>query len=175
MSHLIVKRAHDGLAVKWHQDNTYWPSVNGTDVVTVWLAIDDVDAENGCMKVIPSTHAGYPELERAFTDGKDLLGVETYVRPEMEARAVPLELKAGSLSIHDSFILHGSETNTSSRRRAGYTMRYANTKTVKIDVDKHWVPVYLCGGDQTDDAQRYVDIRPGRELPNLESEYDLKA
>lgn len=175
MSHLIVKRPHDGLPVKWHQDNTYWPSVDGTDVITVWLAIDDVDTKNGCMKVIPSTHAGYPELERVFTDGKDLLGVETHVSPEMESRAVPIELKAGDLSIHDSYILHGSETNTSHRRRAGYTMRYANTKTVEIDVEKHWVPVYLCRGEQTEVARQYVDIRPGRHLPQLQAEDSVNA
>ncbi len=175
MSHLIVKRPHDGLPVKWHQDNTYWPSVDGTDVITVWLAIDDVDRENGCMKVIPSTHAGYPELERVFTDGKDLLGVETHVTPEMGARAVLIELKAGDLSIHDSYILHGSETNTSARRRAGYTMRYANTKTVQIDVEKHWVPVYLCRGEQTDAARQYVDIRPGQHLPELKDRDGAEA
>ena len=64
MSHLIVKRPSDGLPVAWHQDNTYWHSVQGTDVATVWLAIDDTDRANGCMKVIPCTHEGYPEMEK---------------------------------------------------------------------------------------------------------------
>ncbi len=49
MSHLIVKRAGDGLPVAWHQDNTYWYSMQGTDVTTVRLAIDDTDQANGCM------------------------------------------------------------------------------------------------------------------------------
>src|SRR3954453_10570042 len=75
MSHLIVKRAGDGLPVAWHQDNTYWPSVNGSDVGTVWMAIDDTDRANGCMRVIPCTHEGYPDLEKIVTDGKDLLGL----------------------------------------------------------------------------------------------------
>ena len=57
MSHLIVKPAQDGKAVAWHQDITYWPSVHGTEVGTVWLAIDDVDPGNGCMQVIPRSHA----------------------------------------------------------------------------------------------------------------------
>ena len=144
MSHLIVKRAEDGLPVAWHQDNTYWPSVHGTDVGTVWMAIDDTDRANGCMQVIPCTHAGYPDMEKILTDGKDLLGLSVEVTDEMKAAAVALEMSAGSLSIHDSFILHGSEANTSGRRRAAYTMRYANPKTVKVDAQSIGCPSTWC-------------------------------
>lgn len=165
MSHLIVKRASDGLPVAWHQDNTYWPSVHGTDVCTVWMAIDDTDLANGCMQVIPCTHQGYPDMEKILTDGKDLLGLSVNVTDAMKAAAVALEMSAGSLSVHDSFILHGSEANTSGRRRAAYTMRYANPKTVKVDAQKHWVPVYLVRGDGGPDAEPFVDIRPGKPLP----------
>jgi Phytanoyl-CoA dioxygenase (PhyH) len=165
MSHLIVKRSVDGLPVAWHQDNTYWPSVHGTDVCTVWLAIDDTDRANGCMQVIPCTHQGYPDMEKILTDGKDLLGLSVNVTDEMRAVAVALEMSAGSLSVHDSFILHGSEANNSGRRRAAYTMRYANPKTVKVDAPKHWVPVYLVRGDGGPDEEQFVDIRPGKPLP----------
>ena len=163
MSHLIVKRASDGLSVAWHQDNTYWHSVKGADITTVWLAIDDTDRSNGCMQVIPCTHEGYPELDKVSTGGQDLLGLTVEVTSEMEAAAVCLEMPAGSVSLHDSFVLHGSDANTSGRRRAAYTMRYANAKTVAVDTAQHWVPVYLVRGeiDNTD----YIDIRPGRNLP----------
>jgi len=163
MSHLIVKRAEDGLAVAWHQDNTYWHSVQGTDVTTVWLAIDDTDQANGCMQVIPCSHEGYPELDKVSTGGDDLLGLSLEVTPEMASAAVCLEMNAGSLSVHDSFVLHGSEANTSGRRRAAYTMRYANTKTVQVDTTEHWVPVYVVRGELSN--PNYIDIRPGQQLP----------
>jgi phytanoyl-CoA hydroxylase len=163
MSHLIVKRAEDGLAVAWHQDNTYWHSVQGTDVTTVWLAIDDTDQANGCMQVIPCSHEGYPELDKVSTGGDDLLGLSVEVTPEMASAAVCLEMNAGSLSVHDSFVLHGSEANTSGRRRAAYTMRYANTKTVQVDTTEHWVPVYVVRGELSN--PNYIDIRPGQQLP----------
>lgn len=163
MSHLIVKRAEDGLAVAWHQDNTYWHSVQGTDVTTVWLAIDDTDRANGCMQVIPCSHEGYPELDKVSTGGDDLLGLSVEVTPEMASAAVCLEMNAGSLSVHDSFVLHGSEANTSGRRRAAYTMRYANTKTVQVDTTEHWVPVYVVRGELSN--PNYIDIRPGQQLP----------
>ena len=165
MSHLIVKRAGDGLPVAWHQDNTYWHSVQGTEVTTVWLAIDDTDQANGCMQVIPCTHEGYPELDKISTGADDLLGLTVEVTPEMEKAAVCLEMAAGSMSVHDSFVLHGSDSNTSGRRRAAYTMRYANARTVSVKTDEHWVPVYLVRGEAGEAASKYVDIRPGRELP----------
>ena len=165
MSHLIVKRAGDGLPVAWHQDNTYWHSVQGTEVTTVWLAIDDTDQANGCMQVIPCTHDGYPELNKVSTGADDLLGLTVEVTNEMEEAAVCLEMAAGSLSVHDSFVLHGSDPNTSGRRRAAYTMRYANAKTVRVNTGEHWVPVYLVRGEAGEGAANYVDIRPGRELP----------
>ena len=167
MSHLIVKRAEDGLPVAWHQDNTYWHSVQGTDVTTVWLAIDDTDRANGCMQVIPCTHEGYPEMDKISTGGDDLLGLTVKVTPEMEGAAVCLEMNAGSLSVHDSFVLHGSEANTSGRRRAAYTMRYANAKTVTVNTAEHWVPVYLVRGEA--DNTDCIDIRPGRNLPEVAS------
>lgn len=159
MSHLIVKPPHDGLPVAWHQDNTYWHSVQGKDVATVWLAIDDTDESNGCMRVIPRSHSGYPELPKISTGANDLLGLTVDVTDDMEASAIPLEMSAGSLSIHDSFVVHGSNTNTSNRRRAAYTMRYANAKTVTVDTQQHWVPVYLVRGDGGEASAKYIDCR----------------
>lgn len=142
MSHLIVKPPSDGLPVAWHQDNTYWHSVKGTDIATVWLAIDDTDIENGCMQVIPRTHDGYPELDKVSTGENDLLGLTVEVTDAMKSAAIPLQMKAGSLSIHDSFVIHGSDANLSNRRRAAYTMRYANSNTVTVDKTKHWVELH---------------------------------
>ena len=165
MSHLIVKPPGDGLPVAWHQDNTYWHSVRGTDVGTVWLAIDDADVANGCMQVIPCTHEGYPEMDKHLTNGDDLLGLTVEVTDSMADSALPLEMKAGSMSVHDSFVLHGSDRNVSQRRRAAYTMRYANANTVVVDVKEHWAPVYLVRGEKNGAHENYVDIRPGQPLP----------
>ncbi len=165
MSHLIVKPPFDGRAVAWHQDITYWPSVTGSEIGTVWLAIDDVDPGNACMHVIPRTHAERERLEKLATDGTDLLKVRVSVTPEQEADAVPCSLRAGQFSIHDSFAIHGSGINSSPRRRAGYTMRYANAAEVRIDASKHWVPVDYVRGDGTNLRPEMRDLRPGRQLP----------
>ena len=52
------------------------------------------------------------------------------------------------------------------RRRAAYTMRYANADTVQVNPDEHRVPVYLVRGDAGENASQYIDSRPGRALPD---------
>jgi ectoine hydroxylase-related dioxygenase (phytanoyl-CoA dioxygenase family) len=118
------------------------------------------------MNVIPCTQVNHPDLEKISTGGEDLLGTTVAVSELQEGQAVPIELKAGDLSIHDSFIIHGSEANQSGRRRAGYTMRYANAATTAVDIDEHWVDVFRVRGNPQA-GERYIDLRPGKPLPSL--------
>ncbi len=159
MSHLIVKPAREGKKVAWHQDRPTWTSVKGTDIVTVWLAIDNADTGNGCMNVIPSSQQGFPEMAIVYEKGDDVFNLKVEVSPELEKLAVPVELAAGEISIHDSYILHGSDANFSERRRAGYTMRYANAKTTRVDVANHFGPVFLVSGEVGENIAKVTDIR----------------
>jgi len=54
-SHFFCKMPGDGKMVSWHQDASYWP-MTPSRAITVWLAIDDADRGNACMKFIPGTH-----------------------------------------------------------------------------------------------------------------------
>ncbi len=51
-SHFFCKLPGDGKRVSWHQDSSYWP-LSHSKTVTAWLAIDDADVENACMRFIP--------------------------------------------------------------------------------------------------------------------------
>ncbi|MCB0129110.1 MAG: phytanoyl-CoA dioxygenase family protein, partial [Caldilineaceae bacterium] len=54
-SHYFCKMPHDGKRVSWHQDASFWP-MSPSKTVTVWLAIDDADVENACMRFVPGSH-----------------------------------------------------------------------------------------------------------------------
>ena len=166
-SSVFIKLPHDPTQVAWHQDNTYWPSVHGTDVVTLWLAIDDADAENAAMQVIPGSHQGYKEMEMIPTGDNQTLRNTVAVKPEQEESAITLAMPAGSLSIHDSYILHGSAANQSDRRRAGYTIRYCSTDTAWVDIDMHPIPIFLVRGEAGARGEGYIDLRPDIE-PTLD-------
>ena len=54
-SHYISKPPRSGKPVLWHQDGSFWP-LEPMSVVSLWLAVDDSNETNGCMKVIPGSH-----------------------------------------------------------------------------------------------------------------------
>src|SRR5207244_2165335 len=41
--------------VAWHQDVTYW-GLEPPFALSAWVAIDDADEANGCMRAIPGSH-----------------------------------------------------------------------------------------------------------------------
>lgn len=149
-SHFFCKMPGDGKAVAWHQDASYWP-LSPSRAVTVWLAIDDADLDNGCMKFIAgSQHSGHLTYRESSPEEHSVLG-QTVENPEQYGRIVVDDLKAGQASIHSDLLLHGSEANMSSRRRCGLTLRYAaaevraamgwNAKGVVVrgsDPSGHW-------------------------------------
>jgi hypothetical protein len=122
-SHFFCKMPGDGKTVSWHQDASYWP-LTPSKAVTVWLAIDDADRGNACMKYIPGTHV-LGHLTHALREEDDT-NVLNQTVPDVEKYGDPVyvELKAGEASVHADLLLHGSEANTSARRRCGLTLRY---------------------------------------------------
>jgi non-heme Fe2+,alpha-ketoglutarate-dependent halogenase len=122
-SHFFCKMPGDGKTVSWHQDASYWP-LTPSKAVTVWLAIDDADRGNACMRFIPGTHTlGHLTYSLSETDASNVLN-QTVPEVEKYGEPVDVELKAGEVSVHSDLLLHGSEANTSSRRRCGLTLRY---------------------------------------------------
>lgn len=132
-SHFLCKPAGDGKRVPWHEDSAYWRDMfDQMEVVTVWLAIDDSDAGNSAMQVIPGTHLGKGGYS-AYDDVPDPQAsvFSTEIKPNLfdAQRAVTLDLRAGEASLHHAKLMHGSTANTSKRRRCGYTMRYISTRS----------------------------------------------
>jgi len=122
-SHFFCKMPRDGKTVSWHQDASYWP-LTPSKAVTVWLAIDDADRGNACMRYIPGTHVlGHLTYKLSETDPTNVLN-QTVPDVENYGNPVYVELKAGEASLHSDLLLHGSEANTSDRRRCGLTLRY---------------------------------------------------
>jgi non-haem Fe2+, alpha-ketoglutarate-dependent halogenase len=117
--------------VAWHQDTMYW-GLEPPFAATVWLALDDSDTENGCMRVIPGTHKyGLLPHAEARKVG-NVLAHDQEISAEHfdESTAVDFVLKAGFASLHHGELVHGSNPNCSTRRRCGMTMRYT-TPNVK--------------------------------------------
>ena len=148
-SHFICKEPQLGRATPWHEDSSYW---NGRmdrmdQIITVWLAIDPSDRENGCMRVIPGSHAnGFSEYEEVDRES-NTFGLQ--VKPELmdEEQAVYFELEPNHCSLHDARIIHGATANASKRRRCGYTMRYFSLQSQVIPARNQHHKVWFCRGE----------------------------
>ena len=122
-SHYFCKMPRDGTTIAWHQDASYWP-LTPSKTVTVWLAIDDADVGNGCMRFVSgSHHAGQLEFRASEASENNVLN-QTVEDVEQYGSLVDDELKAGEISIHSDLLLHSSHYNESDRRRCGLTLRY---------------------------------------------------
>lgn len=146
-SHFFCKMPNDGKTVAWHQDSSYWP-LTPTKAVTVWLAVDDADPENANMRFVSgSQHFGHLTYRESKTDDHNVLN-QSIDNPTDYGTIVDNPLKAGQVSIHSDLLLHGSEANTSSRRRCALTLRYA-AADVRAHLGWNQKGVWVAGQDAT--------------------------
>ena len=168
-THFICKPKGNGKRVPWHEDSAYWKSqINPMEVVTVWLALDPSLKENGCMMVIPHTHR---TGQKGFSDysvvdpAQNVFSNEIIKAHRDDSKRVYLELQPNHASLHDARIQHGSEPNTSTLRRCGWTLRFTST-AVKFNEEAfngaH--QAYLAKGHDRG-GNHYAD--PGRAYPEV--------
>ncbi|MBO6560390.1 MAG: phytanoyl-CoA dioxygenase family protein [Nisaea sp.] len=126
----FAKPAHGGKRTPWHQDGEYWP-IRPLATCTVWLAVDAATPENGCLKFIRGSHKDQRLKAHNRTDATDVtLNQELDPSTYDEAEAVDLVLEPGQISLHDVYLLHGSEANHSDKPRRGMTMRFMPTTSL---------------------------------------------
>lgn len=114
---------HDGettahiMATDWHQDRAVAHAEGDrTQMITVWLAMEDATTENGCLQVIsgkPQMYPHCPKKQTAIADGMlDL------------TKATPLPVKAGGAVIFHPLTPHASLDNVSDNFRWSFDIRY---------------------------------------------------
>ena len=145
-SHFFCKLPGDGKRVAWHQDASYWP-LTPSKAVTCWLAIDDADTENACMRFLAGSHHDGHLTWRPSTPEEHNTLNQTVDDIEKYGDPIDNILRAGQCSFHADLLLHGSEANTSSRRRCALTLRYT-TPDVRAGMDWNEKGVVVSGEDK---------------------------
>ena len=127
----LYKPAYHGGEVYWHQDNAYW-QCDPPNLVSIWLALDDADEENGCMNVIPGSYLeGLAAHGRAESE-KGKLPALLQVDADVD-RAVAVPVKAGCVMVHHCMTLHQTDPNRSSRDRRAMAIHYMPSGTQNRD------------------------------------------
>ena len=119
-----------------HQDMHYWPKrADGnteewdTRTATVSVAINAASQQNGCLWVLPGSHrarALYPGCVSRIVEGRPSGGgiISLALLPEDEPKRVFLELAPGDATVHDEWIVHGSEGNGADAPRDTLILAY---------------------------------------------------
>lgn len=120
---LFGKPPFNGKETPWHQDGGYYP-IQPLETLTMWIPLDDVTPENGPMTFIPGSHKDHELYSHSWVEG-DNKTINLVTDPEHfdESQAEPLILKAGQVSFHDVYMIHGSKANHTDKRRAAFIVR----------------------------------------------------
>ena len=111
---LNLKSANFGAPVEWHQDWAFYPHTND-DLAAVGVMMDDMESSNGPLMIIPGSHKG-PVYDH-HDQGK-FCGAMDPERDGIDfSKAIDLNGRAGSISIHHVRAIHGSAQNTSNMDR----------------------------------------------------------
>jgi ectoine hydroxylase-related dioxygenase (phytanoyl-CoA dioxygenase family) len=130
----------------WHQDAPYWPILTGGMQVTAWIALDDADESNGCMKMIPGSQHWGNQIEF-------LESLKSFEAMPREFHGHPINMKtcpvpAGHVHYHHALTWHGSPANTSDRPRRAIALHFMNEQTLYRRAGEH-------------PMKRFVDVPDG--------------
>lgn len=134
---LFVKEPGTRTQTGWHADQPYWP-IKGP-MMTIWIALDPVDADNGALEFVRGSHAlGKPyrpfrtDQSGAFTHYLEVDNPDYVDMPDFEANRADYDIfhypqmQPGDALAFDGMIVHSAMGNrTSTRRRRGYAIRFA--------------------------------------------------
>jgi phytanoyl-CoA hydroxylase len=110
---------------QWHQDQgVVLAEADRTQTITVWAAMTDADEENGCLIYEQRSHReglGF-HCPADAPNKKYAVGIpDEWID---QSRALPVPAQRGDVLIHLPLTKHGSLTNTSSRIRWSFDLRY---------------------------------------------------
>jgi phytanoyl-CoA hydroxylase len=143
------KPAEVGGVNMWHQDAPLWPIIRPMTEVSAWVALDDVDEENGCMSMVPGSHKWGDEIEYIRTlENFNALPSEYKGNP---VKAVPCLVKKGEVHFHHALTWHGSSANLSDRKRRAIAIHYMTDETY-----------YVANGEHV--MKPFVDVADGERL-----------
>ena len=128
-----LKWPHGGAEVAWHQDLAFFPHTN-TDLVACMFYLDDATVENGCLLVLPGSHR-YGVLDH-FAEGLFVGAVTEALKLLPMDQVRPIEVPAGSMTVHHCLTLHASKENLSSKPRRVLIYQYRAADAMQLVPDR---------------------------------------
>lgn len=128
----LIKPAGGGVEKPWHQDNAYFSVEDMDKVIGIWIALDNANADNGCMHLLVGGHRLGPLRHHHTFDCEIIAG---RIDP---TSAIPIELQAGGLLIFHGNLPHQTPANTSPNRRRALQYHFRSTDNKIVSKEAHF-------------------------------------
>ncbi|MGS0740920.1 phytanoyl-CoA dioxygenase family protein [Glaciimonas sp. GG7] len=107
---VMTKHPDFGTATGWHRDIRYWSFARNA-LISVWLALDDENENNGGLRFIPGSHRF--DISPAQMDGLDFLRPDVAENQALFAQGISLHLNPGDVVFFHSGLFHAAGRNNS--------------------------------------------------------------
>jgi hypothetical protein len=134
---MIYKPPGAGRDAPWHQDEAYWESPDERcHSLSVWMPLDEVSVESGCMQFIPGSQRN-DLLPHRKPPGVEPIVVDADFDA---AQAVACPLPPGGATIHYCRTLHYTAPNTSAQPRRAFTTIVHGPRTRRdVPIPRTWL------------------------------------
>lgn len=127
---IMTKMPHQSTETRWHQDRRYW-RYSDDNLVSIWLALDDENSENGVLEFIPGSHRMHFEAEQF--DEKEYFKEESSKNIPIIEKKVSTTLQKGDVVLFHSLLLHRANKNDTDKAKISfvYTVKGVSTKVIE--------------------------------------------
>ena len=126
---IVYKPKDAGGSLNWHQDSPQWDLLQPkTEQVTAWIALDDAEADNGCMVMVPGSHRWGDKWSTLIDLREQNPLPERFEGHDVHLMLCPV--KKGQVHFHHPLTWHSSGTNYSSRPRRAIAIHFMTEKVI---------------------------------------------
>ena len=130
--HLLFKPS-GGVDMDWHQDFSFLP-LDRPDGLTLWVALDDITPENGCLYYLFGSHLlGERRANWGMTGEDDPRASLPAMDVAPDELGVAVAARAGCAIAHHANLWHRSPANRSGRPRRSWALSF-------VSPDARWSP-----------------------------------
>ena len=107
--------------IGWHQDYGFWRASSSSQMITAFVALQDIDLTNGGLRTITGSHSwGLIKDSNMFFDtdlAKQRAKFQAAAPKGNEWDDVPTIMKEGQIAFHHALTFHGSGANRTNKPR----------------------------------------------------------